>query len=89
VLGAPQKVAVDRNGNLFIADWDEETVREVVASTGVIERVAGNDVQGYSGDGGPSIQAEMSCPDGIAFDASGAMYIADYANGVVRKVTPQ
>ena len=88
VLGSPQKVAVDRNGNIYVADWTENAVREVFASTGIIVRVAGSSVQGYSGDGGPSAHAELSCPNGIAFDASGVMYIADYANGVVRKVTP-
>ena len=88
VLGAPTKVAVDRQGNIFVADWDENAIREVVASTGVIVRVAGSSVQGYSGDGGMSAHAELSCPDGITFDASGAMYIADSNNAVVRKVTP-
>jgi trimeric autotransporter adhesin len=88
VLGSPTKVAVDTSSNIFIADWGGNSIREVFTSTGTIERAAGSSVQGFSGDGGSATDARLSCPDGIAFDSSGAMYIADSANGVVRKVTP-
>jgi streptogramin lyase len=45
-------------------------------------------MQGYGGDGGAATSAALSAPHGITFDSKGAMYIADSANGAVRKVTP-
>jgi hypothetical protein len=54
----------------------------------IIITVAGNHAAGYTGDGGQAINAELNNPIGVAFDASGNMYIADQSNNRVRKVTP-
>jgi uncharacterized protein (TIGR03437 family) len=53
-----------------------------------ISTVAGNGVAGHSGDGGAAINASLNGPTGVATDAFGNLYIADYYNNVVRKVTP-
>ena len=86
-LSFPQGVALDAAGNIFIADSNNQRVREVNASTGIITTVAGT-TTGYSGDGGPATQAQLHNPWGLFFDASGNLYVADAGNGVVRKVRP-
>jgi sugar lactone lactonase YvrE len=79
-------IAVDSAGNLYIADYASNRIREVTASTGIITTVAGNGTGGYSGDGGPATSAELSRPQGVALDSSGNIYIADALNAVIRKV---
>jgi trimeric autotransporter adhesin len=87
-LAEPQGVVLDAAGNIFISDGGHQRVRKVTASSGIITTVAGTDV-GYSGDGGPAADAQLHNPEGLFFDASGDLYIADAYNSVVRKVTPQ
>jgi uncharacterized protein (TIGR03437 family) len=81
-LNAPEGLAIDSTGNLFIADQINQRIRKV--SNGIIETVAGNGTAGYSGDGGPAIGAELSGPAGMSFDAAGNLYIADRDNDRVR-----
>ena len=85
-FNGPSGVAVDGSGNLYIADQGNQVIREVAAATGIIATVAGNGTQGYSGDGGPAISAELLCPAGVAVDRSGNLYIADTCNRAIRKV---
>lgn len=87
-LNAPVAIAVDSAGDLYIADRDNNRVREVFAQTGIIVTVAGSGAAGYSGDGGPAVQAQLYEPAGVAVDSSGNLYIADTGNEVVREVTP-
>ena len=82
----PQDLAVDSAGDLFIADPDNECVREVNYGTGVITTVAGNGTQGYSGDNGPATDAELGHPEGVAVDSAGDLFIADNWNDRIRKV---
>ena len=86
-LNNPQSVALDRSGNLYVADSQNNVIRKVMATTGIITTVAGNGSSGYSGDGGAATKAELSWPQGIALDSSGNLYIADSQNNVIRKVT--
>ena len=58
-----------RAGDLFIADTDNNVIREVSLTTGIITTVAGNGTAGYSGDGGPATAAELNYPSGVAVDA--------------------
>jgi hypothetical protein len=89
-LGGAMGVAIDAFGNLYIADYNNNCIRMVTASTGNISTVAGNYTSGagYTGDGGAAISAQLNKPAGVSVDASGNIYIADYGNGVVRKVNP-
>jgi hypothetical protein len=85
----PIGVAVDATGNLFIADSYDGRIREV-KTNGIITTVAGNGFSGgggygYSGDGGPATNAIIT-PLGVAVDATGNLFIADYFDNVIRKV---
>lgn len=86
-LNGPSGVAVDTNGNLYIADTQNNRIRKVTVSTGVITTVAGNGTAGYSGDDTLAAGAELNGPGGVAVDASGNLYIADFQNNRIRKVT--
>jgi cysteine-rich repeat protein len=81
----PEGVAVDAMGRVYIADAFNNRVRRVELD-GTIDTIAGNGVQGYGGDGGPATSAKLSHPNGIAFDASGRVYIADTYNNRVRRI---
>jgi sugar lactone lactonase YvrE len=80
-----QGIAVDGAGNLYIADAGNQRIRKVAA--GVITTVAGNGIDGYSGDGGPATNAELASPQGIAADSSGNIYITDPTNNRIRKIS--
>jgi len=86
-IGTPSGVAIDGAGNLYIADPRNSVIREVTAATGLITTVAGNDTDGYSGDNGAATSAAMYAPTGVAVDGAGNLYIADFNNHVIRKVT--
>ncbi len=84
-LSYPQGVAVDALGNLWIADDNNNRIREL-GTNGVITTVAGNGTNGYFGDGGPATNASLSNPAGVAVDLSGNLFIADGGNKRIRKV---
>jgi len=83
-VGDPARVAVDASGNVYFAAL--HCVFKVDAG-GTLTRIAGNGQPGYSGDGGPAINAQLSLPMGIAVDAAGNVYVADRDASVVRKIT--
>ena len=72
---------------MYIADQNNYRVRKVTVSTGIITTIAGSSSSGYSGDGGEAIAARLNKPIGVALDTSNHVYIADYYNNRVRKVT--
>jgi sugar lactone lactonase YvrE len=86
-FSGPEGVVVDSSGDIFISDSNNQRVRMVSASSGIIVTVVGTTV-GYSGDGGPSNRAQLHNPEGLSIDPSGNLYIADSYNGAIRKVTP-
>jgi len=86
-LANPLDVQLDSAGNLYIADWNNNRIRKVTASNGIISTIAGNGVPGFSGDGQLAIFAELNEPFGVAVDAAGNIFIADSENGRIRKVT--
>jgi hypothetical protein len=82
----PTSVAVDTVGNIYIADDVNDRIRKVMASTGIIQTVAGTGSTGYSGDGGPATSGELFWPYGVAVDTAGNIYIADKDNNRIRAV---
>ncbi len=95
-LADPTALALDKNGDLFIADSGNNVVREVtpgpdsLLSDGTITTVAGNSGLGgqYGADGGHPTDAALNFPAGIAVDGNGDLFIADSGNNVVREATP-
>lgn len=86
-LNSPESVAVDSQGNLFIADTFNNRIRKVSADGNIIT-VAGDGGFGNSGDGGPATRAQLRLPKGVTVDGQGNLFIADTGNDVVRKVSP-
>ena len=86
-LRKPYDIAIDIDGNIFIAELFGHRIRKVTASTGIITTVAGTTVQGYSGDGGPATSANLQGPSGIALDGSGNLFIADRVDHRIRRVS--
>jgi uncharacterized protein (TIGR03437 family) len=84
-LNRPRGVALDLNGNVFIADSLNHRVRKL-SPAGTITTIAGTGAPGYSGDGGLPDRARLHAPAGIAVDLDGNVYIAEQGNHVIRKV---
>jgi sugar lactone lactonase YvrE len=80
----PKSVAV-YDGSLYFSSL-EDKVRRVDLTSGIITTVAGTDVAGYSGDGGPATSATLDSPQRIAVDSVGNLYVADTGNNVVRRI---
>jgi len=87
----PDCIKIDKSGNIFISDVDNHVIRKI-STSGIITTVVGDGYGaggsgGYSGDGGPATAAELNGPEGIAIDASGNLYLSDWFNQRVRKVS--
>ena len=87
-LSYPKGLAVDAvKGVVYIVDRNNNVIRMMMTSTGIIITVVGNGMSGYGGDGGQATSATLSSPYSVAIDAtSGMMYIADTYNNVIRNV---
>jgi len=84
-FGYPWGVAVDKYGNVFIADHSNARIREV-DTFGVIRTIAGGGTSGL-GDGGPATAAELGCPTGVAVNSIGTVYIEDGCDNRIRVLT--
>lgn len=84
-LAQPADVAVDGNGNLFIADNGNHAIRWVEAATGTIYTIAGS-FKGNFGDGGLASAALLDSPQGVTLDASGDLWISDSGNERIRRI---
>ncbi len=82
-LYLPGGVAVDKNGNVYIADTGHSLIREVT-SDGNINSITGNGFGGYIGDSEPAITGQVNRPQDVAVDSSGNVYIADTGNSAIR-----
>jgi hypothetical protein len=93
VLDLPVATAIAADGGIYIADQANQRIRKIDPD-GIIHTVVGNGIPGFSGDGGPAIDAQISLPGGqaappagrITTDAKGRLYIADSGNHRIRRV---
>jgi sugar lactone lactonase YvrE len=79
-------VAVDHEGNVFLADEGNHRVRRIDATTGLLSTVAGTGERGFGGDGGPATQAQLSFPRAVLLDRTENLYIFDSQNCRIRRV---
>ena len=75
-------LALDATGNIYVADAGNGRVRKI--SNGIVTTIAGNGTLGFSGDGGPALNASFAGPTKLAVDSSGNVYVADPQNNRVR-----
>lgn len=87
-LSRPIGLAFDSSGALYVSEHDNDRVRKIAG--GVITTVAGRLVDGntwgFSGDGGPAVNAQLNTPWGLSFDPAGSLYFSDGVNRRVRKI---
>lgn len=86
-LNRPNAIFSDSAKNVYIAEEGNNMVRELVNSTGLVNFFAGTGTEGYSGGGVAATAAELNNPLGVAKDSSGNVYIADWGNCLIRKVS--
>ena len=84
----PKELTIDKDGNVFVVDTENEVIRRIDAKSGIISTVAGN---GRSktpglGDGGPATAATLGRPHGVAIGPDGAIYIGDTNSHRIRRV---
>jgi sugar lactone lactonase YvrE len=85
-LSLPTALAVDRANNLYLADSANHRIRRIDATTGVITTIAGTGTQGFSGDNGSAINANIDSPTGLAVDSANNLYLADTHNHRIRRI---
>jgi trimeric autotransporter adhesin len=83
---AASDVSCDKNGNVYVADDNNNVIRMITASTGDIAVVAGKGGFGFGGDNGPATQAKFNVPYGVSVDTSDNYFIVDLYNYRIRKV---
>jgi len=87
-LNAPRGIAVDDNGDIFIADSGNQRIR-LVTPDGTIHTIAGQAAAGFDGDGGDGRLARLNAPGGMVLDGAGDLYFADTGNNRVRRLVPR
>ena len=85
-LNFPSRPALDTPGNLYVADYQNNRLRRIDASTNIITTIAGNGTSGYSGDGGLASIAQLNGPLTVTVDQTGNVYIGDINNERIRVV---
>ncbi len=85
-LTSPQNIALDANGNLYIADYFAFKVRKVSALTQIISTIAGTGIAGGTGDNGAATLAKLNHPSGLGVDSAGNIYISDQYNNKIRSI---
>jgi hypothetical protein len=83
----PTGICTDAAGNVYFAEETNNIIRKITVATGVISTVAGNGTSGYAGDGAAATAAQLQQPKDVAIDAAGNLYIADWLNHRIRKVS--
>ena len=85
-LDVPFDMGMDTHGNLFFTDAENNVVRKIDATTGIITTVAGNGLTGWEGDGGTALSARMNEPTGIFIDPQINLFVGEYRSGVNRRI---
>jgi sugar lactone lactonase YvrE len=85
-IGWPDAIAADNAGGFYFS-LPYQNIIYRVAADGSISLIAGIRPGGFSGDGGPATAAQLNFPMGVAVDLSGNLYIADFGNNRIRKIT--
>jgi uncharacterized protein (TIGR03437 family) len=85
-IAPPSGLVADTNGNVYFAS--NHAIFKLDQS-GIVTRIAGTSRPGYSGDGGPAVNAQLNSPGYLALDGSGNLFVADYQNTRVRRISPQ
>ncbi len=85
-LNEPYEVRFDKKGNMFWVERVNHVVRRLDAQEQTVSTMAGTGKKGFSGDGGPGVQADLSSPHSIQFDPDGDLYVCDIGNHRVRRV---
>ncbi len=85
MLDLPAGLAMDKSGNIYLADENKCRIYKTTPS-GITTIIAGNGKNGYTGDGGQATDATFNEPMGVAIDASGNIYVADMGNERIRKI---
>jgi streptogramin lyase len=85
-LNGPTALVLDGAGNIYFADSVNNVIREIILASGKIVTIAGTGTAGYRGDTGAATTATLNNPQGLGFDASGDLYIADTYNNAIREV---
>ncbi len=85
-LNHPFGIALDSAGTLYFSDRTNHRIRKITTD-GKITTVAGTGTAGFKGDGGPAVSAQLKNPRGVAVDSAGTLYVADFENHRIRKIT--
>lgn len=86
-FSAPHEIRWDLEGNLFVVERDNHTVRRIAGRTGLVTTLAGNGEAGFSGDGRPAVLSQLRQPHSIAFDSRNNLLICDIGNQRLRSVS--
>lgn len=79
-------IALGPDGNLYVADTENHRIRKIDLAAGTVSTIAGNGTAGFSGDGGPAVDAMLNNPKDLEFDADGLLWVADTDNHVIRTI---
>ena len=88
-LNSPTGIAIDGEGNLYIADTGNHVIRKVDATTGIISTVAGTGVGGFSTENGLATEVQLNAPESVGVAENGDLYISDTGNHRLRKVSAE
>jgi streptogramin lyase len=88
-LAGPRALDFDRDGNLWVALREGNTVLKLDLAAGTVHRIAGTGQKGFTGDGGPALTATLNGPKGLSIGPDGRVFIADTENHVIRVIDPR